>query len=60
MDALAMGRGFSPKADKNEIFLRRKGQTVKYTKRQLDQLFEKGERIMVEPDDNIDVKEAIF
>ena len=60
MDALAMGRGLSPKASKDHIFLRRKGQTIQYSKRQLDQLFEKGERIMLEPDDNIDVKESVF
>ena len=60
MDAMAMGRGFSPRADKNKIVLRRKNQTITYTKRQLDDLYEKGERVMVEPDDNIEVKESIL
>jgi protein involved in polysaccharide export with SLBB domain len=60
MDAIAMGRGFSPRADEGAIVLRRKGQVTNYAKKQLDKLYERGERIMIEPDDTIEVKERIF
>jgi protein involved in polysaccharide export with SLBB domain len=60
MDAMAMGRGFNPKADKDKIILRRKGQVTEYTKKQLDKLYERGERVLVEPDDNLEVKESVF
>ena len=60
MDAMATGRGFNPKADKDKIILRRKGQVTEYTKKQLDKLYERGERVLVEPDDNLEVKESVF
>lgn len=60
MDAMAMGRGFNPRADKGQIVLRRKGQVTNYSKKQLDQLYERGERVMVEADDTIEVKESVF
>jgi len=60
MDAMAMGRVFNAKANKDQIILRRKGQVTEYTKKQLDKLYERGERVLVEPDDNIEVKESVF
>lgn len=60
MDVISMGRGFSPKANKNQIILRRKNQTITYSKKQLDTMYEKGERVVIEPDDNIEVKESVL
>lgn len=60
MDVISMGRGFSPKADKDKIVVRRKSQTITYSKKDLEKMYEKGERVMIEPDDNIEVRESVF
>lgn len=60
MDALALGRGFNLRASQDKIFLRRKGQSTQYTKKQIDKLYEKGERIFIEPDDTVEVKESVL
>jgi polysaccharide export outer membrane protein len=60
MDAIALGGGFSPRADKDKIILRRKGQVTTYSKKQLDKLYEQGERVMIEPDDTLEVRESIL
>jgi protein involved in polysaccharide export with SLBB domain len=60
MDALALGRGFGPKANPNNIILRRRGQTFNYTKKDLDKKYESGEKVMIEPDDTVEVGERIF
>jgi protein involved in polysaccharide export with SLBB domain len=60
MDAIALGSGFSPRADKNKIILRRKGQVTNYSKKDLDKLYEQGQRVMIEPDDTLEVRESIL
>jgi len=60
MDAIALGGGFSPRADKGTIILRRKGQVTTYSKKQLDKAYAKGERVMIEPDDTLEVRESIL
>ena len=60
MDAIALGSGFSPRADKDKIILRRKGQVTTYSKKQLDKLYEQGQRVMIEPDDTLEVRESIL
>lgn len=60
MDAIALGGGFSPRADKDKIILRRKGQVTTYSKKQLDKLYEQGERVMIEPDDTLEVRESLL
>jgi polysaccharide export outer membrane protein len=60
MDAIALGGGFSPRADKGTIILRRKGQVTTYSKKQLDKAYAKGERVMIEPDDSLEVRESIL
>jgi uncharacterized protein YbgA (DUF1722 family) len=60
MDAIALGGGFSPRADKDKIILRRKGQVTTYSKKQLDKLYEQGQRVMIEPDDTLEVRESIL
>jgi protein involved in polysaccharide export with SLBB domain len=60
MDAIALGGGFSPRADKDKIILRRKGQVTTYSKKQLDKSYAKGERVMIEPDDTLEVLESIL
>lgn len=60
MDAIALGGGFSPRADKDKIILRRKGQVTTYSKKQLDKAYATGERVMIEPDDTLEVRESIL
>jgi len=60
LDAIALGAGFSPRADRNKIVLRRKGQVTYYSKKDLDKLYEQGQRVMIEPDDTLEVRESIF
>jgi len=60
MDAIALGSGFSPRADKGKIILRRKGQVTNYSKKDLDRLYEQGQRVMIEPDDTLEVRESIL
>lgn len=60
MDAIALGSGFSPRADRNKIILRRKGQVTTFSKKELDKLYEQGQRVMIEPDDTLEVRESIF
>ena len=60
LDAIGLGGGFSPRADKNKIILRRKGQVSTYTKKQLDKLYSEGNRVMIEPDDTVEVQESIL
>ncbi|MEY4692681.1 MAG: hypothetical protein RIT19_3006 [Verrucomicrobiota bacterium] len=60
MDAIALGGGFSPRADKDKIILRRKGQVTTYSKKQLDKLYEQGQRVMIEPDDTLEVRESLL
>ena len=60
MDAIALGGGFGPRADKGTIILRRKGQVTTYSKKQLDKAYAKGERVMIEPDDTLEVRESIL
>ena len=60
MDAIALGGGFSPRADQSKIILRRRGQVTTYSKKQLDKLYEQGERVMIEPDDTLEVRESIL
>jgi protein involved in polysaccharide export with SLBB domain len=60
MDAIALGGGFSPRADQGKIILRRKGQVTTYSKKQLDKLYAQGERVMIEPDDTLEVRESIL
>jgi protein involved in polysaccharide export with SLBB domain len=60
MDAIALGSGFSPRADKDKIILRRKGQVTTYSKKQLDKLYEQGQRVMIEPDDTLEVRESLL
>jgi hypothetical protein len=40
--------------------LRRKGQVSTYTKKQLDKLYSEGNRVMIEPDDTVEVQESIL
>jgi polysaccharide export outer membrane protein len=56
LDAIAQAGGYTPKANKDKIILKRKGKTTIYTKSQLDKLREEGNGIRVEPDDEIEVK----
>lgn len=57
LEAIGAGGDFNPKANKNKIELRRKG---KITIHKLDDLKKPENRILVEPDDVIDVAERVF
>jgi protein involved in polysaccharide export with SLBB domain len=60
VDALSMGRGFTPRANQSEVVLIRKGQKKTYSKKDIDKMMERGEQIFMEPDDTINVGESIF
>ena len=60
LDAIANAGGYTPKANKDKIILKRKGKTQIFTKKELDKLREEGNGIRVEPDDEIEVKMGIL
>ncbi|HTI69828.1 MAG TPA: polysaccharide biosynthesis/export family protein [Candidatus Limnocylindria bacterium] len=60
LDAIALAGGYSPKANKDKIILKRKNKTITYSKKDLDKLREEGNSIRVEPDDEIEVKMGIL
>ena len=60
LDAIALAGGYTPKANKDRIILKRKGKTTTYTKKDLDKLREEGNGIRVEADDEVEVKLSII
>ena len=60
MDAIAAAGGLTNLGDKNKIIFTRKGETKRYTLKQLKAITDPAKKLWVEPDDIIEVGESLL